>query len=34
MCMAKLYEAKKGDKPILEEIACLIIAINCKNIEC
>jgi len=24
--MAKLYEAKKGDKPILEDIARLIIA--------
>jgi len=26
MCMAKLYEAKEGDKPILEDIARLIIA--------
>ena len=26
MCMAKLYEAKEGDKPILEEIARLTIA--------
>jgi predicted RNA-binding protein len=25
MCMAKLYEAKEGDKPILEDIARLII---------
>ena len=26
MCMAKLYEAKKGDKPILEDIAHMTIA--------
>jgi predicted RNA-binding protein len=26
MCMAKLYEAKQGDKPILEDIARLTIA--------
>ena len=26
MCMAKLYEAKEGDKPILEDIARLKIA--------
>ena len=26
MCMAKLYEAKEGDKPILEDIAHLTIA--------
>ena len=26
MCMAKLYEAKEGDKPIVENIARLIIA--------
>jgi len=26
MCMAKLYEAKEGDKPILEHIARLTIA--------
>jgi predicted RNA-binding protein len=26
MCMAKLYEAKEGDKPIVEDIARLIIA--------
>lgn len=26
MCMAKLYEIKEGDKPILEDIARLIIA--------
>jgi predicted RNA-binding protein len=26
MCMAKLYETKEGDKPILEDIARLIIA--------
>jgi predicted RNA-binding protein len=26
MCMAKLYEAKEDDKPILEDIARLIIA--------
>ncbi len=26
MCMAKLYEAKEGDKPILENIARLTIA--------
>lgn len=26
MCMAKLYEAKEGDKPILEDIARIIIA--------
>jgi predicted RNA-binding protein len=26
MCMAKLYEAKEGDQPILEDIARLIIA--------
>jgi predicted RNA-binding protein len=26
MCMAKLYEAKEGDKPILEDIARLTIA--------
>ena len=25
MCMAKLYEAKEGDKPILEDIARMII---------
>ena len=25
MCMAKLYEVKEGDKPILEDIARLII---------
>ena len=26
MCMAKLYEAKEGDKPILEDIARMMIA--------
>lgn len=26
MCMAKLYETKEGDKPILENIARLTIA--------
>jgi predicted RNA-binding protein len=26
MCMAKLYEAKEGDKPIVEDIARLIIS--------
>jgi len=26
MCMAKLYEAKEGDKPILEDIARIVIA--------
>jgi predicted RNA-binding protein len=26
MCMAKLYEAKEGDKPVVENIACLTIA--------
>lgn len=26
MCMAKLYEAKKGDKPIMEDIARLTVA--------
>jgi len=26
MCMAKIYEAKEGDKPILEDIARLTIA--------
>ena len=26
MCMAKLYEAKQGDKPILEDIARMVIA--------
>jgi len=26
MCMAKLYEAKEGDKPILGDIARMIIA--------
>ncbi len=26
MCMAKLYEAKGGDKPVLEDIARLTIA--------
>jgi predicted RNA-binding protein len=26
MCMARLYEAKQGDKPIVEDIARLIIA--------
>jgi predicted RNA-binding protein len=26
MCMAKLYEAKEGDQPILEDIARLTIA--------
>ena len=26
MCMAKLYEAKEGDKPIMEDIARLTIA--------
>jgi len=26
MCMAKLYEAKEGDKPILEDIARVVIA--------
>ena len=25
MCMAKLYEAKEGDKPILEDIARMAI---------
>jgi len=25
MCMAKLYEAKEGDKPILEDIARMVI---------
>ena len=26
MCMGKLYEAKQGDKPILEDIARMVIA--------
>jgi len=26
MCMAKLYEAKEGDRPIVEDIARLTIA--------
>jgi predicted RNA-binding protein len=26
MCMAKLYEAKEGDKPVVEDIARLTIA--------
>ncbi len=26
MCMAKLYEAKEGDKPIMKDIARMIIA--------
>ena len=26
MCMAKLYEAKEGDKPILEDIARMVIS--------
>ena len=26
MCMAKLYEAEEGDKPILEDIAHMTIA--------
>lgn len=26
MCMAKLYEAKEGDKPIVEDIARLTIS--------
>ncbi len=26
MCMAKLYEIKEGDKPILEDIARMVIA--------
>jgi len=26
MCMAKLYEAKEGDKPIVEDIARMTIA--------
>ena len=26
MCMARLYEAKEGDKPIVEDIARLTIA--------
>jgi len=26
MCMAKLYEAEEGDKPILEDIARVVIA--------
>jgi predicted RNA-binding protein len=26
MCMAKLYEAKEGDKPILEDIARMTLA--------
>jgi predicted RNA-binding protein len=26
MCMAKLYETKEGDRPILEDIARMIIA--------
>jgi predicted RNA-binding protein len=31
MCMAKLYEAKEGDKPILEDIA--RIAIDDRQVE-
>jgi len=31
MCMAKLYEAKEGDKPILEDIA--RIRINNRQVE-
>ena len=31
MCMAKLYEAKEGDKPIVEDIARM--AINDRQIE-
>ena len=30
--MAKLYEAKKGDKPILEDIARMIIADRRKEV--
>ncbi len=26
MCMAKLYEAKEGDKPLVEDVARLTIA--------
>jgi predicted RNA-binding protein len=26
MCMAKLYEAKEGDKPVVEDIARMTIA--------
>ena len=33
MCMAKLYEIKEGDKPILEDIARLIIADRQVEIE-
>ncbi len=33
MCMAKLYEAKEGDKPILEDIARLIIADHQVEVE-
>jgi predicted RNA-binding protein len=33
MCMAKLYEAKEGDKPILENIARLTIADRQVEIE-
>jgi predicted RNA-binding protein len=31
MCMAKLYEAKEGDKPIVEDIARM--AINDRQVE-
>jgi predicted RNA-binding protein len=33
MCMAKLYEAKEGDKPIVEDIARLTIADHRVEVE-
>ena len=33
MCMAKLYEAKEGDKPIVEDIARLTIADRLVEVE-
>ena len=33
MCMAKLYEVKKGDKPIVEDIARLTIGDRQVEIE-
>jgi predicted RNA-binding protein len=33
MCMAKLYEAKEGDKPILEDIARMKIADHQVEVE-
>ena len=33
MCMAKLYEVKEGDKPIVEDIARMVIADRQVEIE-